>query len=104
LDICNEESLGFFKKIAYTDKLKEVHDSYMAAFGNKYILLTLIGLLREICEVENEKFKMWGIYAGVVQSIMNWQYFEKEDQFKSYIEAQSKHYSIFNNPLPEYFL
>ncbi len=27
LDVCNEESLGYFKKKSYAEKLKEIHDA-----------------------------------------------------------------------------
>lgn len=59
--------------------------------------------MREVCDPEQEKFKMFGVYVTVAQTIMNWQYLEKEELYKDYVEEVSHMYSIFNHPLPEYF-
>jgi hypothetical protein len=69
IDPYQEEALGFFKKMSYAEKNKEIQDSHIFA----------LNLIREVCEVETEKFKMWGVYTGMVQSILNWHYFKNDD-------------------------
>jgi hypothetical protein len=88
-----EENLGFFKKMSYSDKLKEISEAHLIA----------LALIKEVSEVEYEKFKMWGVYEGIVKTILNWPFFEAEDQFKNYSDNITHDYSFFNHPLPEFF-
>jgi len=93
VDPFQEDQLSFFKKITYPEKLKEIHDSYIFA----------LELLREISEVEYEKFRIEGVYLKVAKTILNWQCLEREQDFKAYVEGIGNEYSLFNHPLPEYF-
>lgn len=56
VDPYKEDSLGFFKKITYYDKLKELNDSHLQAMHT----------LRDIADPEQQKFELYQIYVGAV--------------------------------------
>ena len=54
IDPYNEENLGFFKKISYNEKLKELNEAEMHAYT----------LLREVADTEYQKYVIWGTYKS----------------------------------------
>ena len=93
VDPYKEDNLGFFKKISYNEKLKEVNDATYQAF------LTL----RDTSDPEQQKFQIWNNYVGTVQGVLNWNVLEKEEDFRRYIEKLNQTFSIFSHPLADYF-
>lgn len=56
----------------------------MIQHSNLYVSLdhnSIIEIIREICDTEQQKFQMWGAYNERVQHILNWQFFENDDEF-----------------------
>ena len=57
VDPYKEESLGFFKKMTYNDRIKELQGGIIFSLGNKSFKLRaliklLLGFLREVCDTE----------------------------------------------------
>eukprot|EP00347_Sterkiella_histriomuscorum_P002211 403369041 len=93
VDMYKEQNLGFFKKMSYNDKMKELYET----------MIQPLYLIKEIIEPEQEKFQLWECYVDRVQSILNWKSLENDDEFSNYIAKVQQNYSVFNHPAPEYF-
>ena len=68
VDMYKEENLGFFKKMSYNEKMKELYESMLQPLCKKLISLNryFVDLIKEIVEPEQQKFLLWECYVDRV--------------------------------------
>lgn len=57
-----EANLGFFKKMSYNDKMKEIQECMLFPLRKYLIFLKVLELIKETIEIEHDKFQIMSCY------------------------------------------